>query len=195
MERYIIPAILVTAIVSSYLKAKKNVSNKLKLDQKNDTANVIESNTIIRTNNNTIKEKSLTILYGTCTGTAENLANNLKTYLLSRFDITNITLKDANDFDDNDIEKQDILFIICSTYENGEPPARARRLYEWLQDYSTDFRVSKDHLSSLTYALFGLGGKIYGANFCKPVRHTHTYTPYNHINIFKCILTLLLYMI
>ena len=114
------------------------------------------------------KMVKITILYGTCTGTSKKFAYLLKrniSYLIEGV----VQVKDAEEFDDDDIQKSTVFLLICSTWENGAPPANARRLYDWLQDYVHDFRVNKNHLASLKFAIFGLGGAIYGDNFCKPV--------------------------
>lgn len=81
-----------------------------------------------------------------------------------------VTVKDMDQFDDADIEGSKYVLFITSTWTDGYPPLKAQRLCAWLQDYATDFRVSKDHLKRLCYAVFGLGGKVYGKNFCKAVR-------------------------
>ena len=92
-----------------------------------------------------------------------------------RLSNSDVNIKDNNDFDDSDFEQQNhIVFLICSTWTDGKVPQKAERLYNWLQDYSTDFRVSKNHLEHLHYSVFGLGAKIYGDNYCKAVSHHHT---------------------
>eukprot|EP00595_Chromulina_sp_UTEXLB2642_P000478 CAMPEP_0196761188 /NCGR_PEP_ID=MMETSP1095-20130614/354_1 /TAXON_ID=96789 ORGANISM="Chromulina nebulosa, Strain UTEXLB2642" /NCGR_SAMPLE_ID=MMETSP1095 /ASSEMBLY_ACC=CAM_ASM_000446 /LENGTH=487 /DNA_ID=CAMNT_0042110411 /DNA_START=329 /DNA_END=1789 /DNA_ORIENTATION=- len=50
---------------------------------------------------------------------------------------------------------------------DGQAPQSGRRFVEWLYDMINDFRVNKDHLSNLKYAVFGLGGAIYAENYGK----------------------------
>lgn len=118
--------------------------------------------------NETEKNISIMIMYGSCTGTAKTFAYSLSDYLLKQYGIV-ATVKDSAEFDDADIEKATYFFLLSSTWTDGKPPMKLERLYEWLLDYATDFRVSKDHLSKVSYAVFGLGAKIYGKNFCKAV--------------------------
>ena len=123
------------------------------------------------------KVTTILILYGSSTGTSLNFALLLQQHLLlhiktnheKTIDYTsiNIIVKDMEEFDDSDIESNKYVIFLASTWTDGQPPSKAKRLYDWLHDYATDFRVSKAHLKYVSYAVFGLGGKIYGRNFCK----------------------------
>lgn len=39
-----------------------------------------------------------------------------------------------------------------------------------MDEAANDYRVSKDHFARIKFSCFGLGGKIYAENFCKPVK-------------------------
>lgn len=150
---FLIPLAVLAVTISQFMITKKkqqpavNPTNDIKIIPKNVT---------------------VMIMYGSCTGTAKTFAFKLSDYLLKQYGIVSI-VKDSVDFDDADIEKANYFFLLSSTWTDGKPPLKVERLYEWLLDYATDFRVSKDHLSKVSYAVFGLGAKVYGKNFCKTV--------------------------
>lgn len=113
------------------------------------------------------KSRKMIILYGTTTGTAKLFAYKL--YRKVQMNNINIEICDIKDYNEEKIEKEDIVFLICSTYTNGEPPTNCKQFVEYLQEYAYDFRVSKNYLHSISYAIFGLGGELYGNNYCKVV--------------------------
>ena len=57
--------------------------------------------------------------------------------------------------------------VFISTYEDGTPPSSAKWFFLHLQEAATDFRVSKNELEKLTYAVFGCGHSLYTENFNK----------------------------
>lgn len=65
------------------------------------------------------------------------------------------------------LHQEDIVLFLCSTWTDGTPPEAAVRFVSWLDEFVNDFRVSKSHLSNVTFAVFGLGSVIYEDNFCK----------------------------
>ncbi len=150
---------IIGIVVSSYCKAKFFVPIRKE----------IERNQLSEDRLNTKKEQ-VRIIYGSVTGTAKSfaqiLANDIALKLGSSFDII---LKNASEFDEADLESPGIVLILCATWEGGTPVEPARRLHDWLDEYAHDFRVNRDHLSKISFAVFGLGGKVYGKNFCKPV--------------------------
>jgi len=159
MSKYgelLIPLALLAVTVTQYIVAKKKQQQESKADSKQEV------------NTNQKNSSSIMIMYGSCMGTAKNFAYSLSEYLLKQYGIVSI-VKDSVDFDDADIEKANYFFLLSSTWTDGKPPMKVERLYDWLLDYATDFRVSKDHLSTVSYAVFGLGAKVYGKNFCKAV--------------------------
>lgn len=122
-------------------------------------------------------KRKVVILYGTSTGTARTLASKLLQTLLALdncFSSENVVLKDLQNYDEDTLfEKEDIVILLCSTWSEGRPPEHAQRFFEWLRDYRYDFRVSKAAFEKIIFASFGLGGAIYGHNFCKPVYEFH----------------------
>ncbi len=57
------------------------------------------------------------------------------------------------------------MFIV-STYTDGVPPESGRWLCEWVDEASTDFRVSKTHLNGLHFCVVALGNSLYKEHFC-----------------------------
>ena len=62
-------------------------------------------------------------------------------------------------------KNQRTLIVFISTYEEGTPPPSAKWFLLHLQEAATDFRVSKNELEKLTYAVFGCGNSLYHDNF------------------------------
>ncbi len=114
------------------------------------------------------ESKKVTILYGTCTGTAKLFAEKLTKRIDSCTKYV-VETADLKDYNEDNLDKEDIVLFICSTWTDGEPPESAKQFFDWLKDYATDFRVSKNHLSKLKFAVFGLGGDIYAEHFAKAV--------------------------
>jgi sulfite reductase alpha subunit-like flavoprotein len=114
------------------------------------------------------KKPSISIFYGTCTGTARIFAQKLSSEI---FDACNIMIEatDLKDFDEEKIQNGGIIFIILSTISDGNAPESAQAFVSWLNDLAFDFRISKDFLSKIKFAVFGLGGQVYGENFCLAV--------------------------
>jgi tRNA wybutosine-synthesizing protein 1 len=106
-------------------------------------------------------------LYGTTTGTAKSFALKLQSKLL-------IVGRDVHvcnlaEYDQEKLVKEDIVLYICSTWEGGEAPESCQPFLIDLKDYAHDFRVSKDLLEKVKFAVFGLGGELYSSNFGKAV--------------------------
>lgn len=116
------------------------------------------------------KPNKVLILYGTTTGTALKFSQKLESDIIKsqhgnlRIPVRIINMKD---FDEESLHKEDIVVIITSTWTGGIAPESAQRFFEGLKDIAYDFRVSKDYLHHLKYAVFGLGGAIYQEDFCK----------------------------
>ena len=71
------------------------------------------------------------------------------------------------------LPKQALVFLVCSTWSEGTPPESCRGFFEWLKDYAYDFRVSKDHLAKVHFALFGCGSAYYEDHFCSHLQAAH----------------------
>jgi sulfite reductase alpha subunit-like flavoprotein len=107
------------------------------------------------------------ILYGTTTGTAKSFALKLQSKLLivgREVQVCNLA-----EYDQEKLVKENIVLYICSTWEGGVAPESCQPFLIDLKDYAHDFRVSKDLLEKVKFAVFGLGGELYSSNFGKAV--------------------------
>lgn len=114
------------------------------------------------------RPSKITILYGTTTGTAKAFAYNLQQQLL-RASFT-VQICDLAHYDEDQLEKEDLVLFLCSTWTNGAAPDSCSFFFEWAKDYAFDFRVSKNLLGKVKFAVFGLGAELYGSNFCKAAK-------------------------
>jgi len=79
-------------------------------------------------------------------------------------------------YDQDGLEHEDDVFIICSTYTDGTPPPSAEGFFRWLEDLFLDFRVQRTHLRRLGgFAVLGLGSAEYDedGHFCTPAENLH----------------------
>jgi sulfite reductase alpha subunit-like flavoprotein len=113
-------------------------------------------------------KKKVLILHGSTTGTASGMAATLATEL-ERSRALDVKVVSANSYNDENLDKEDVVLFICSTWTDGAAPESAKIFMAWLNDTTNDFRVSKMMLGKVSFAAFGLGGKVYSDNFCKPV--------------------------
>jgi tRNA wybutosine-synthesizing protein 1 len=70
------------------------------------------------------------------------------------------------DYDQDNLEHENIVIVIMSTWTNGVPPENARVFCSWLSDMQQDFRVSKLWLNKVQHAVFGLGNAEYDEHYC-----------------------------
>lgn len=112
--------------------------------------------------------RNITILYGTTTGTSRRMAHEFKKKLAQVAGVT-INVTNMKDYDLDSLDSENVVFILCSTWNNGEVPETARPFMEWLQDLANDFRISKSMLSKVRFSVMGLGGEVYGEHFCTAV--------------------------
>jgi sulfite reductase alpha subunit-like flavoprotein len=115
-------------------------------------------------------QRKVTILYATTTGTARKFANTLLHHLGKKCDME-IRTVDLKDFSEDHLSKEDIVLLICSTFQDGQSPQSAKLFFDDLNDQAFDFRVSKDLFANVHFSVFGLGGAIYGKNYGKVVRY------------------------
>jgi MioC protein len=96
----------------------------------------------------------IAILYGTETGNAEMLAEDIAAHLADHdVTVTNLADTDPGDFD------PDVLhLIVTSTYGDGELPASARLFAERMAAASPD-------LAGVHFAVFGMGDSEYPETF------------------------------
>lgn len=97
----------------------------------------------------------ITILYGTETGNAEMLAEDIQSELEGAHEVDCLNLSDmgAGDFDPTRF-----YLLVCSTYGDGELPASA-------QPFAEALTAEKPDLSAIKFAIFGLGDSEYEETF------------------------------
>ena len=122
------------------------------------------------------RRRKVRILYGTVTGTARTFAKEvLEKIEALGSDNLEVLLTDLAEYSEDDLDKEDIVLLISSTWTDGTAPEKSQMFFEHLKDFAYDFRVSKDHLSKLSFSCFGLGSAYYGDNYAKAVRDAHEY--------------------
>jgi MioC protein len=92
-----------------------------------------------------------TILYGTESGNAELVAEDIAAEFEGDRDVT---VYDMTDFDIADFSADVFYVVVCSTHGDGELPGGAKPLFEVLESERPD-------LSGIRYAMFGLGDSSY----------------------------------
>ncbi|WP_185853631.1 diflavin oxidoreductase [Blattabacterium cuenoti] len=117
----------------------------------------VSSNTKKSSLNNK-KEKKITLVYGTETGNAKNLAFDI--YQKAKNKKLQMKLISLDQYRLQDLEKEDYLFIIISTHGEGEPPSSAKSFFDFIHKNS-DFKINH-----LKYSVLALGDKSY-SHFCK----------------------------
>ncbi|TYC64280.1 nitric oxide synthase [Rhodobacterales bacterium] len=95
------------------------------------------------------------VLYGTETGNAEMLADDIETALSDDHQVDCANLCDV---DPADLGKETFHVIVCSTYGDGELPESARPFAQSLEQNRPD-------LSGISFAVFGLGDAEYAETF------------------------------
>lgn len=58
-----------------------------------------------------------------------------------------------------------LCVFILPTYTDGRPPETAAWFCKWLEEASNDFRVEKELLKGMKFAVFGLGNSQYKEHF------------------------------
>src|SRR5436190_9797439 len=101
--------------------------------------------------------KKLTILYGTETGNSKSLA----TRFAQRSKQSGIVSKlvSLDQYRLTDLSKEENLLVVMSTHGEGEPPATAKKFYEYVHTDSVK-------LSKTNFAVLALGDTAYPL-FCK----------------------------
>jgi sulfite reductase alpha subunit-like flavoprotein len=146
------------------------VARKLQY-QLNDSISLRERETtskLLLNSSNSRKTRKVQILYGTVTGTSREMAFTLLDDL-KQGGVLTVQISNLKDYNEDQLESEDIVILICSTWTDGAPPEDAKQFFNWLSDTAHDFRVSKNTLAKLQFTAFGLGGKIYSEYFCTPV--------------------------
>lgn len=92
----------------------------------------------------------IAILYGTETGNAEMLAEDIASHLSAYApEVTNLS-----DFDPADFDPATLHVIVCSTYGDGELPASA-------QPFAAKMAAETPDLTGVHFAVFGMGDREY----------------------------------
>lgn len=93
------------------------------------------------------------VLYGSDTGTTEQLANNFYEECKQRG--VNVTLSSCDDYETEELVNEPLIVLLVSTCGQGELPPNCRNFYKYLQG------LSPDTLKNTKYAVFGLGDSNY----------------------------------
>ncbi|WP_185851932.1 diflavin oxidoreductase [Blattabacterium cuenoti] len=104
------------------------------------------------------EEQKITLVYGTETGNAKNLAFDI--YQKVKKEKLQIKLIDLDQYCLKDLEKEDYFFIIMSTHGEGEPPSSAKSFFDFIHHNKNIF------LKNMKYSVLALGDKSY-TYFCK----------------------------
>ncbi|KAG0742138.1 hypothetical protein G6F57_007867 [Rhizopus arrhizus] len=119
-----------------------------------------------KTNKQEITEiESIKVLYSSLTGTAKKFAQELQAKLEQSdlVKINKLEIMDITEYDnDNLLSETSVCIFLLSTY-NVEGPLDW--FSNWLHDLRYDFRVDRDVLKKLRYAVCGLGDSAYGEDF------------------------------
>jgi MioC protein len=102
--------------------------------------------------------RTLKILVGTMTNTAEYVAQSIQMECEGMVDTIDIALMD--DLDITAFDAPDTLYLVCtSTYGSGDVPDNARALYDSMDAAPRD-------LSHVRYGVIALGDSTYMQTFC-----------------------------
>lgn len=92
------------------------------------------------------------VLFGTETGNAEMVAEDIVDALAAEHDIE---AHDMSKVAADSLDREALYLVVCSTYGDGELPNSAQPFYNALGELRPD-------LSGLRFATFGLGDSFYG---------------------------------
>ena len=99
----------------------------------------------------------VTVLFGTESGGAELVADDLRRHLAARADVV---LVDMADTAPEELDTARLHLVVCSTYGDGEVPTSARPFQRALEETGID-------LGGLRYAMFGLGDRSYAKTYSR----------------------------
>jgi MioC protein len=96
----------------------------------------------------------IAVLYGTETGNAEMLAEDIASHLSGH----DTSIANLSDVRPGDLAQDTFYLIVCSTYGDGELPASAKPFGVRMQEANPD-------LSGVHFAVFGMGDSEYPETF------------------------------
>lgn len=99
----------------------------------------------------------ITIWFGTESGGAELVADDLKQLLAAR---AQAEVRDLADATPGTISAERFHVFVCSTYGDGELPANAR-------DFTASLAAPGTDLSAVRYAMFGMGDRSYAKTYSR----------------------------
>ena len=99
-----------------------------------------------------------TVVYGTESGNSKKVANELSAKIKKQG--LPVKTKNLEQYKNTDLAKENCLLVVMSTQGDGEPPAGAKKFYDYLLG-SNDIRLDK-----LKYSVLALGDTSYPL-FCK----------------------------
>ena len=101
--------------------------------------------------------KKISLAYGTETGNSKKLATSLAA--IAKKKGVNIKLVGLDQYKPADLSKEEYLFVVISTQGEGEPPAPAKKFYDYLYENTLQ-------LPNLKFSVLALGDSSYPL-FCK----------------------------
>ncbi|WP_068303710.1 flavodoxin domain-containing protein [Pararhodobacter sp. CCB-MM2] len=96
----------------------------------------------------------IAVLYGTETGNAEMLAEDIASHLSDH----DASVTNLSDFDPAGFDAGTFYVVVTSTYGDGELPASA-------QPFAEAMEAAKPDLSGIRFAIFGMGDSEYPETF------------------------------
>ncbi len=101
--------------------------------------------------------KKITLAYGTETGNSKKLATSLATIIKKKG--VQVKLSDLSQYKPKDLAKEEFFFVVISTQGEGEPPALAKKFYDYIHE-------NEINLTHLKFGILALGDSSY-PQFCK----------------------------
>ncbi|WP_185871432.1 diflavin oxidoreductase [Blattabacterium cuenoti] len=127
------------------------------------------------------KKNEITIVYGTETGNAKNLAFDF--YQKVKKENFQVKLINLDQYCLKNLEKENYFFVIMSTHGEGDPPSSAKDFFDFIHRNKNLF------LKKMKYSVLALGDKSY-SHFCKAGedvdKRLHNIGAVRIIPLYKC---------